>query len=113
MKSVFEFTLVLNGITRFSAAVEDSLFRAGCDDALPVVVNRIAQLDFAREAESLSEAILSAIEDFHRAKTGATVTRVEMSPEALAVAAKRHQRKLATNNGTTRRPIARNRIYKR
>jgi hypothetical protein len=113
MKSVFEFTIVLNGITRFSAATEDALFRSGCDDALPVVANRVAQLDFAREAASLSEAILSAIEDVHRAKTGATVTRVEMAPEALAIASKHLKRKLKANNGTMRRAIARNRIYKR
>lgn len=71
------FTLVLTGIRELNASVEDALYEAGCDDALLGTRNGVAFLDFDREAESLVDAIHSAIRDVERAGLGARVVRVE------------------------------------
>jgi hypothetical protein len=115
MKSQFEFTLVLDGITRFTTATEGALFDAGCDDALPVVVNRAAQLDFARKSDSLSEAIASAVADVRKARIGAKVVRIVMAPDSIVLAEKnrvrRESARLPVINGRIRRRIMRDKMY--
>lgn len=84
------FTLVLTGIAAIDSEIEDRLFEAGCDDALLGIRDGVVYLDFDREAESLTEAILSAIENVEGAVLEVKVVRVE--PDELVTAADIAQR---------------------
>ena len=57
----YTFTLVLSGFTELREDVEDCLFESGCDDALLSFRDGVPYLDLDREAKSIREAILSAI----------------------------------------------------
>ena len=92
------FTLILSGCTDLSSEIEDKLFEAGCDDALLGVRDGVLFLDFDREAESLREAVLSAIEDVERAGIDAEVVRVE--PDDLVTASE-----VARRTGRSRQSI--------
>jgi len=81
----FSFSLVLAGAADLPEGVEDGLFESGCDDALLGRRDGVMFLDFEREATSLMEAVLSAVADVHRARTGLFVARVE--PDDLVAAA--------------------------
>lgn len=83
--TTYEFTLVLTGIEEpipktsgdaFSA-VEDALFESGCDDATISVRCGRPFLEFAREAPSLKDAILAAIQDVLKAGVVAEIVRVD------------------------------------
>lgn len=74
-----DFVLVLTGIAELTAAVEDALFEAGCDDATISFRYGRVFLRFSRTAASLKEAILSAIQDVREADIGADVLRVDGS----------------------------------
>jgi hypothetical protein len=56
----------------------DRFFKAGCDDATISFQKGHIIVDFAREAESISNAIASAVKNVEAA--GATVDRVEPDP---------------------------------
>lgn len=73
----FDFTLVLTGVTGITAAIEDALFEAGCDDATLAAKSGRLFLTFSRTALSMKDAILSAIKDVRTAKVGASVLRVD------------------------------------
>jgi len=64
MKSIetYEFTLVLDGVDDKTASLEDQLYAAECDDALINFRNGTVYLDFCREAASLEDAVISAIQ---------------------------------------------------
>lgn len=79
----FEFSLILSGVSEFSEELADRLFAAGCDDATPVSRDGVALLHFDREAESLQEAIRSAISYVQLA--GCKVAKVEMEPDSAAL----------------------------
>lgn len=55
------FTLIVEGPDLQSDEVIDALFDAGCDDALVGRADGIQYLDFDREADSLEDAVLSAV----------------------------------------------------
>lgn len=76
MKSVYEFTLVLDGVSDKTTDLEDSLFEAGCDDALINFRNSTVYLDFAREAESLEDGVFSSISAVEGCGLGAKVIRI-------------------------------------
>ena len=61
--SAFAFTLIVEGADPQSAEVADALFEAGCDDALVGHSEGVQFLDFDREANSIEEAVLSAVAD--------------------------------------------------
>lgn len=68
MKTEFEFTIVLG--SKASAdmpELEDTLFEAGCSDALVCAYGNTVYLEFCREATSARAAINSAIKDILRA----------------------------------------------
>ncbi len=71
--SSHNFTLAL-GASELTPDLEDALFEAGCDDATPSQSGRAVFLEFDRDAPSLREAILSAIEQVRLA--GCAVRRV-------------------------------------
>jgi hypothetical protein len=74
------FSLIVAGKTDFSDADFDALFEAGCDDGTPGSCCGVASVGFAREAESLGDAIGSAIKDVE--KVGYKVARVEVEEAA-------------------------------
>jgi len=55
--------------------MSDALFEAGCDDASPGMSCGVISVPFDREADTLREAIVSAIQQVHQA--GYKVDRVE------------------------------------
>ncbi len=59
----FQFTIVLKHISEDIDNLEDSLYEAGCDDALINFRNGAIYLNFDREAFSLEEAVVSAIKN--------------------------------------------------
>jgi hypothetical protein len=63
----WEFTLELTGIKNPTTELADSLFRAGCADATLSKSEGKLWLDFDREAESLEEAVATAMNDVRRA----------------------------------------------
>lgn len=75
------FTLIFDASPGIDDDIQDPLFEAGCDDALLGMRNGVTFLDFAREAESIDEAIRSAIDDVNRAGIGLRVVRVERGDE--------------------------------
>ncbi len=77
-ESEYDFSLLLDeGISEVDQSVEDALFDAGCDDAtISVRLGRVF-LSFSRSAESLRDAIVSAICNVRNAKIGASVLRVD------------------------------------
>lgn len=76
-KGEHDFTLILTGITPETVGLEDALFAAGCDDATLSFRMGRPVLTFSREADSLKDAILSAISDVRSAGIGANVLRVD------------------------------------
>ena len=70
------FTLTLSGVSAITVEMADALFAAGCDDCTPGSSRGIVTIDFDREAESLGDAVGSAIRDVERA--GFKVARVEV-----------------------------------
>ncbi|HWE38200.1 MAG TPA: hypothetical protein VG406_16640 [Isosphaeraceae bacterium] len=70
------FSLILAGVSELTVEIADALFEAGCDDATPASREGIVTVGFDREAESLGDAIGSAVKDVERA--GYRVARVEV-----------------------------------
>ena len=77
----YEFTLVLKNIDENTPDLEDSLYEAGCDDALIHFRNGAVYLDFEREASSIEEAVISAIKNVKSSTVDAEVASV--APENL------------------------------
>lgn len=71
------FVLVLSDVSGPDDALEDALYEAGCDDATLGFRNAVGYLEFDRQAESLEQAIVSAIGDVERADCPAMVVQVE------------------------------------
>jgi hypothetical protein len=82
MSQVYEFTLTLAGVDELTVELEDALFEAGCNDTLLHSTGRVVFLDFGREAESLGDAISSAVKAVEKA--GYKVARVEVQQDATA-----------------------------
>ncbi len=92
------FTLVLAGVREpLSDELEHSVFEAGCDDAILGIRNGVAFLEFDRQAATLPEAILAAIQDVETVE-GIDVLRVE--PDDLVTASE-----IARRTGRSRESI--------
>ena len=78
----YDFTLVLSESMDLTDDIANALFAAGCDDGTPGTSNGVFAIDFHREANSLEEAMRSAIANVGSA--GFAVARVELEPEAVA-----------------------------
>ncbi len=74
MKS-FEFLLFLASVSRSNNAMAEALYEAGCDDGTVFSSNGEVAIGFSREANSLEEAVRSAIANVVQA--GYSVSRVE------------------------------------
>ncbi len=77
----YEFTLILKGDLELTEEIADELFAAGCDDGTPGTCNGVFSIDFHLQANSLEEAISSAITNVEAA--GFEVARVEIEAEAV------------------------------
>ena len=75
----YEFIVVATGLDPEAEDFADRFFAAGCDDATIAFQRGAIVLDFAREAKSFEQAVVSAMRDVRKA--GATVERVE--PDSL------------------------------
>lgn len=80
-QKVYQFTLVLKNVDENTSNLEDSLYEAGCDDALINFRNGTVYLDFDRKANSLDEAVLSAIQDVESSAIKPIV--VSVAPEDM------------------------------
>jgi hypothetical protein len=78
MKKMHEFCIIASGLDPEADDFEARFFDAGCDDATVSFQKGHIIVDFTREAESLEDAIASAIEAVRKA--GANVMRVEPDP---------------------------------
>lgn len=77
----YEFRLILKGPLELTEAMADVLFEAGCDDSSPGICNDVFSIDFHREANSLEDAIRSAVTNVRSA--GYEVERVEIEADAM------------------------------
>ena len=74
----YEFTIIAAGVDPHADDFEARFYDAGCDDALVSFQKGHVLVDFAREAETIEDAITSAVENVRQA--GARVERVEPDP---------------------------------
>jgi len=96
--ALYNFTLTLSGVTYETDGLEDALFESGCDDALVCAYGHAVYLEFDREAESLHEAIMSAVQNVESAGIGAIVASVDSALVGLS--------DIAENAGMSRQAIA-------
>ena len=80
-QKVYQFTLVLKNVDENTPNLEDSLYEVGCDDALINFRNGAVYLDFDRKANSLDDAVMSAIRDVESATINTVV--VSVAPEDI------------------------------
>lgn len=95
----YTFTLLLSGADFQDPNVVEVLYAAGCTDATFGTQAGVSFADFDREANTLVEAVLSAVEQVERAVPRARVTRVE--PEDLVSASD-----IAVRTGRTRASVS-------
>lgn len=74
----YEFSIIASGLDPTSEDFEQRFYDAGCDDATISFQRGHIIVDFAREADSVSKAIASAVENVEA--SGAVVDRVEPDP---------------------------------
>jgi predicted DNA-binding transcriptional regulator AlpA len=74
----YEFSIIASGLDPSSEDFEQRFYDAGCDDATISFQKGHIIVDFAREAETIGQAIISAIRNVEKA--GAHVDRVEPDP---------------------------------
>lgn len=74
----FEFSIIASGLDPNAADFESRFYDHGCDDALVAFQKGHTIVDFAREANTLAEAIASAVENVCAA--GAKIDRIEPDP---------------------------------
>jgi hypothetical protein len=74
----FEFSIIASGVDPEAEDFGDRFYDAGCEDALVAFQKGHTIIDFTREAETLGDAIASAVDDVRA--VGATVDRIEPDP---------------------------------
>lgn len=77
----YEFQLILPPGTGICETLANDLFEAGCDDAMLFSTSGTTAVGFTREAESLEQAVRSAIADV--LKAGQQVVRAELLDEQV------------------------------
>jgi hypothetical protein len=75
------FMLILSGIDDITTDIENKLFDAGCGDATLGIREGVPYLAFDREADSLADAINSAIADVNNSRLGFEIVRVVLAGE--------------------------------
>ncbi len=79
-KQVFHFSIILSGVDESTPGLEDALYQAGCDDALVHFNKSVVYLDFDREADTLENAVISAIQAIEQAGINAMAESVTPAP---------------------------------
>ncbi|RJT46075.1 DNA-binding protein [Rahnella woolbedingensis] len=74
---LYNFTLTLSGVTSDTEKLEDALYEGGCDDALIAFYGTSVYLEFDRESDSLTTAVMTAIQDIESAGLNARVESVD------------------------------------
>lgn len=94
----FEFSIIASGVDPTADDFGDRFYDAGCDDALVAFQKGHTIIDFAREANSIGEAIASAVENVLAA--GAKIDRIEPDPlvNLTEIAARTHVTRAAISN---------------
>lgn len=93
------FSLMISPPSVDEETAADRLYGSGCDDALFSVSGGVYEVEFDRDAESLRDAVRSAIRDVNAAGIGARVLRVV--PDDLVNA-----RTIAERCGKTRQAVS-------
>ncbi len=93
----FEFSIIAYGLDREADDFESRFYDAGCDDATISFQKGHIIVDFAREAETIEDAISSAVQNV--LATGASITRIE--PDPLV-----NLSEIAARSGMTRQAVA-------
>lgn len=91
----YDFQIFCRGVDASDESFLDRLFEAGCDDATVFYKDGYLCLDFAREAASAEDAVISAVKAIERAGIGASVENI--GPDDLASLAE-----IANRVGVTR-----------
>ena len=78
----YTFTVILGSQREMTEDLAEALAAAGCDDGLAGSSGAVAAVIFDREAESLEQAVRSAIADVQKA--GCRAAWVKIEPEDLA-----------------------------
>ena len=73
----YTFTVVLGDRTEMTEDLAEGLAAAGCDDGLTGSSGGVASVIFDREAESLEQAVRSAIADVQKAGSRAAWVKIE------------------------------------
>ena len=81
----YTFTVILGDQTEMTEDLAEALAAAGCDDALAGSSGGACAVIFDRQAESLEQAVRSAIADVQKA--GCHAAWVKIEPQDLAAAA--------------------------
>jgi len=76
-ESEHDFALIVGGIPELTPQVQDALFEAGCDDATLSIQYGLLYVDFSRSANSLREAIITAVRDVLRSGLPVQILRVD------------------------------------
>lgn len=95
---LFNFTLTLSGVSSDIDGLEDALFENGCNDALVCFYGKSVYLEFDRDANSLDEAISSAIMNVELTGMNIRVESVDSTMVGLS--------DIAELTGLTRQAIA-------
>lgn len=82
--ALYNFTLTLSGVTYETEGLEDALYESGCDDALICAYGNSVYVEFDREADSLDDAIASAVDNIESAGIGAIVESVDSALVGLS-----------------------------
>src|ERR1700722_18114035 len=77
-KKKYEFSIIASGLDPAAEDFEQRFYDVGCDDATISFQKGHIIVDFAREAKSIDEAVLSAMKDVEA--VGARVERIEPDP---------------------------------
>jgi hypothetical protein len=80
----YTFTVILGDQTEMTGDLTEALAAAGCDDGLAGSSGGVAAVVFDREAESLEQAVRSAIADVQKA--GCRTAWVKIDPQDLGMA---------------------------
>lgn len=96
--TTYQFTLIVEGPDLQTDDRIDDLYEAGCDDALVGRTDGVQYLDFDRDADTLEDAILSAVADVEQIDDDIEVVR-------LADAGLVSMTDIATRTGRTRESV--------
>ena len=98
----YTFTVILGDRTEMTEDLAEALAAAGCDDGLAGSSSGVASVIFDREAESLEQAVRSAIADVQKA--GCRAAWVKIEPHDVVGAAPAGASKATGKHGSTATP---------